>query len=98
RIEITPRQIAQRSIDRFSSVQPEITRPGNRTPTSILLENENHVVQQIPRLQIEQERWVSMLFENDRCSDRSFKTVGFVSFDQLAKRFQRAAVVLAIVR
>ena len=56
------------------------------------------MVQQVLRLEIQLQRGITMLFENDRGADRSFKTVRFLAFDQFAKRPQRAAVVLAIVR
>ena len=39
-----------------------------------------------------------MLLKNDRGADRRFEAVSFVSFDEFAKRSERASISFAVVR
>src|ERR1043166_5832428 len=44
-----------------------------------LLKNVDYMIEQIPRLNIHQQRWIAVLLEDDRRADRSFQTMRFRS-------------------
>src|SRR5882672_6321724 len=97
RIEITPRQIPEGSKQRLAAVQSNITRTANRAPQTAFLKNENHVIEQILRLDIQQQRRIAVLFQNHGCTDRGFKAVGFMPFYHFTERPKRATVALPVV-
>src|ERR1051326_4377410 len=64
RVEVTPDQLPQVTKHRFASMQAHVARTRNRSPEPIFLKNEDDVVQQVPRFDIQKERGITMLLEN----------------------------------
>ena len=79
-------------------MQTDIARARHRSPAAILLEDEQHVVQQINGFQVQQERRIPMLLQNHSRRDRGFETVRLVSFNHLAKRPHRPTVTFPVIR
>ena len=75
RVEVTPDELPQVSKQRLSSVQARVARPRDRSPKSIPLKHEDHMVQRVDRLEAEDERRVAMPLHRHRREERRFETV-----------------------
>ena len=63
-----------------------------------MLKHEDYVIEQIDRLDVEQQRRVAVLFEDYCSADRGLQAMGLVSLHYFAKRAQGAALTLPVVR
>ena len=98
RIEVTQRHFSEGSIDCLAPMQPGVARARDRAPAPVLLEDVDHVVQEILRLQTQQQRRIAVLFEYHCRADCRFETVSFLSFENFTKRSNSAAILLPVVR
>jgi hypothetical protein len=62
------------------------------------LKDEKDMVKQVDGLDIQEQRRVTVLFENYCGPDRRFQTMDFVSFNNLAERPHRTALPFPVVR
>src|SRR5690349_19431503 len=54
-IKVAPDQIAQTSKAWFASLQTDVARARNRSPLTVILKNENYMIEQIDRFQVKQQ-------------------------------------------
>src|SRR5258705_5381566 len=78
-------------------MQTDIARARHRSPQTVMLKNENHVVEQIPGLEAHQPWLVTVLLKNDGSDECGFHTMCLTAFHNLTKGSLRAAVTLPVV-
>src|SRR5262245_21831613 len=88
-VEITERKRARRREYRLPAVQAGIARARYRSPPVRSPIHEDHVIQQIRRLETEHEGREAMLLEHDGSSQRRLETVHGAGPDDPAKAAER---------
>ena len=64
RIDVTEGERARRREDRFPAVQSGIARARDRAPPAVALVDEDHVIELVDRLEAQDERRITVLFED----------------------------------
>ena len=82
---VTECQRARRREHRLPAVQSGIARPRHRSPAARRPVDEDHVVQQIDRLEAEDQRRIPMLLEDDRRGECRFQAVRGPGADDAAE-------------
>ena len=91
RIEVAERERARRREHRLASVQARIARPRDRSPAARPAIDEDDVIEQVDRLEAEDERRVAVLLEDHRRRQRRLEAVRGASLHHAAKAAERFA-------
>ena len=97
-LEVAQRQRARRGEDRLAPVQSRVARARDRAPARRRAVDEDHVVEQVDRLEAEDQRRIAVLLEDDGRRERRFEAVRGAGADDAAERSQRLAALLGVVR
>jgi hypothetical protein len=98
RLDVAERERARRREERQSSVQAGIARARDRSPSRWRAIDEDDVIEQVDRLEAQDERRVSMLLHDRRGGECGFETVCRACTDDTTKAPQRLAPGLRVVR
>ncbi len=95
---VAERKCARRGEHGFSTVQTGVTRARHRSPTLRRAVDEDHMIEEVDRLETENERGKAMLLEDDRGRERGLEAVSLARADDTAKAPQRFPTLLSVVR
>lgn len=84
--------------ERFPSMQPRISRAGDRPPSGGRAVDEDHMVEQIDGFEAEYEWRISVLFEDGCCEERGLEAVNGSRSQDSSKSSHRVACRLGVVR
>ena len=97
-LSVAQREGAWRTEERLSAMQPRIARACHRSPPCLRAIHENHVIEEIDRLESKNEWRVTMLLENSRGEHGGFEAMSSSCSNDSAKSAHRVAGGFSIVR
>src|SRR6266508_395628 len=65
-IEVALNQLSQVTKTGPSSMQPNVSGAGDRTPAAVSMEHKVDVIEQVNRFYVQEQRWMAVLFPNHR--------------------------------
>src|SRR5438034_5632545 len=98
RVEVAEGERARGGEHGLPAMQSRIARPRDRSPSAWSAVDEDDVVEQVDRLEAQDERRVAVLLEDDGGRERGLETVRGATLDDAAKAAQRLAALLVVVR
>src|SRR5690349_7476143 len=82
----------------LAAMQSRITRACHRSPSGFITIDEDHMIEEIDRLETKNQRRISVLFESDSSKHRCLEAMRSASAHDATKSAHRVTCRLAIVR
>ena len=97
RLDVAERERARRGEERLPAVQSGIARSRDRSPAGAGAIDEDDVIEQVDRLEAEDQRRVAVLLHDHRRRERRLQAVRRAGADHTAKAAQRLAALLGVI-
>src|SRR3989449_6054579 len=97
RIDVREDEIPDRAEDRFASVQSRVPRSGHGAVLGTAAEQQDDMVEVILGFHVGDDRRISVLLENCRCTQGALETMDLIRPDDTAERMEGFSMFLTIV-
>ena len=97
-VEVAERERPRRREHRLPAVQARIARARDGAPACRRAVDEDHVIEQVDRLEAEDERRIAVLLEDHRRRQRRLEAVRGAGANDAAEASQRLAALFGVVR